>query len=87
MIKKYQVIFQDEYNNLFLVGFYDELEDAIPDINNFLEVYGKKIDSISCYPSTFGEAFDTDIEIDEGCVSVRGFVLEGESYEQICSHR
>jgi hypothetical protein len=38
-LKKYEVFIQDEWNNLWLVGFYDNLEDAIPEVNEFLDTY------------------------------------------------
>ena len=31
--KIYEVIFVDEYNNFWLVGFYHDLQNAVPDIN------------------------------------------------------
>ena len=37
--KKYQVVFVDEYNNWYLVGFFDKLEDAVPEVNAYLESY------------------------------------------------
>ena len=39
LIKKYQVVFVDEYNNWYLVGFFDKLEDAVPEVNAYLESY------------------------------------------------
>lgn len=44
--KIYQVIMQDEYNNLYFLGFYKKLEDAIPDINDWLSIYNIKIDEL-----------------------------------------
>ena len=35
-LKKYQVVFVDEYNNWWLVGFFDNLRDAEPQVNEFL---------------------------------------------------
>lgn len=37
--KRYQVIFVDEYNNMYLVGFYSNLRDAEPDVNQYLKDY------------------------------------------------
>ena len=80
MIKKYEVIIQDEWNNLYQIGFYDKLEDAIPEINEFLSVYEVEITELKEYPSTFGMCFDTEIETkDENTVMIRGFVLNWES--------
>lgn len=74
-LKKYEVIIQDEWNNLYQIGFYDKLEDALPDVNDFLEAYDVEIQELIEYPSTFGMCFDTEIETkDENTVMIRGFV-------------
>ena len=76
-LKKYEVIIQDEWNNLYQIGFYDKLEDAIPEINDFLSVYEVEITELVEYPSTFGTCFDTEIETkDENVIMIRGFVLD-----------
>lgn len=75
-LKKYEVFIQDEWNNIYLVGFYDNLEDAIPEVNEFLETYNTKIDELKEYPSTFGPCFDREVETPNGeIVMVRGFIL------------
>lgn len=75
-LKKYEVFIQDEWNNLWLMGFYDNLEDAIPDINGFLETYETQITELKEYPSTFGTCFDTYVETtDSEGVTIRGFIL------------
>jgi len=75
-MKKYQIIMQDEYNNLYLLGTYYNLCDSIEDINNWLNVYGVKIDSLTEYSSTFNSCFDKEIETKDGnVVMVRGFVI------------
>ena len=75
--KKYIIFMQDEWNNLYLIGFYDNLSDAIPEINDQLEIYDVKIDELEEYPSTFGYAFDKEIETkDETVLMVRGFILK-----------
>ncbi len=75
--KKYIVFMQDEWNNLYLMGFYDKLKDAIPDINDWLKLYNVEIDELEEYPSTLGYAFDKEIETEEGeFVMVRGFILK-----------
>lgn len=38
-LKKYQVIFVDEYNNWYLIGFFDDLKEAEPSLNSYLEGY------------------------------------------------
>ena len=75
--KKYIVFTQDEWNNLYLMGFYDDLKDAIPEVNDWLKIYGVEIDELEEYPSTFGYTFDKEIETkDENFVMVRGFILK-----------
>lgn len=75
--KKYLVFTQDEWNNLYYMGTYDDLKDAIPDVNNWLSVYDIQINELEEYPSTFGMCFDKEIETkDEQFLMVRGFILE-----------
>jgi hypothetical protein len=75
-LKKYEVFIQDEWNNLWLVGFYDNLEDAVPEVNEFLETYHIKIDGLKEYPSTFGSCFDKEVETSDGeIIMIRGFIL------------
>lgn len=77
MNSKYIVFTQDEWNNLYLMGFYNNLKDAIPDVNQWLETYNVSIDSLDEYPSTFGMAFDKEVETpNEQYVMVRGFILD-----------
>ena len=80
--KKYEVIMQDEWNNLYLMGFYDDLSEAIPDINEWLSIYDVKIDKLEEHASTFNSAFDLDIGMmyedrdDLIGIMVRGFIFE-----------
>lgn len=84
-MKYYLVILQDEWNNLYYIGEYNELKDAIPDLNDQLSIYDVKLeeDDLHEYPSTFGMCFDLDLcnleryeDKDEICgVMVRGFIL------------
>ena len=77
--KKYIVFTQDEWNNNYLMGFYDDLDDAIPDINDWLEIYNLKLEKgdLAEYPSTFGTVFDKELETeDEAVLMVRGFILK-----------
>ena len=82
--KRYIVMMQDEWNNLYYLGEYQCLADSIDDINSFLEVYDVSItaEDLKEYPSTFGEAFDLDIGMmyedrdDLVGIMVRGFILE-----------
>lgn len=75
-MKKYQVIFQDEWNNLYEVGFYDNLNDSIDDINGYLKTYNAKIEELQEYISTFSKSFDTEIDTESGVVMIRGFIHE-----------
>ena len=83
MNKRYEVIMQDECNNLYLIGEYKELKDSIEDINGFLSVYDVTIkeEDLKEYASTFGGTFDLDIGMmyedrdDLVGIMVRGFIL------------
>lgn len=59
----YQVIFEDEYFNLFEVGWYENLDDAIDDINGFIceDEFKLQKGDLSVYQGTFGLVFDTCI--------------------------
>lgn len=73
---KYQVIIQDEYNNLWHIGFYEKLEDSIDDINGMLSAYNLKIDELKEYASTFDSCFDIELcSEDESYIMIRGFVF------------
>lgn len=92
MSKVYQIIMQDEYNNLTHLGFYKSLEDSIKDINEFLELYDVKItkEDLKERKSTFGSCFDTrisDIFEDNDIVwgvEIRGFVFEETELSTYC---
>lgn len=76
-LKRYQIIMQDEYDNLYHIGFYNDLMDGIDDVNNWLQVYGVSIEDINEYASTFSTCFDKEIETEDGTiVMIRGFVFE-----------
>ena len=74
--KIYQVIMQDEYNNLYFLGFYKNLEDAIPDINDWLSIYNIEIDELEEYASTYSRCFDRCFDLDEGPIYIRGFIFD-----------
>lgn len=84
-MKKYQVIIQDEYNNLYMVGFYDKLDDSIEEINKYLDVYGvqlKKGDLVE-YPGTYDNRFDLELsDLFEGKEEVEGIMIRGFIYEE-----
>ena len=82
----YEIVIQDEYNDFYLLGFYESLDDAIEDINGFISVYDEdgaiplKKGDLSEYASTFGACFDREIEWKNeddcpGSVMIRGFIL------------
>lgn len=86
MKKIYQVIIQDEYNNLYQLGFYNCLKNAVKDVNEFIKVYNVQIkeDDLKEYPSTFDNCFDlslSDLFEDNDNVAnvmIRGFILDKE---------
>lgn len=82
----YEIVMQDEYDNLYLLGFYESLDDAIEDINGFIEAYEEdgaiplKKGDLAEYASTFGSCFDREIEWKNeddcpGSIMIRGFIL------------
>lgn len=81
-MKVYQVIFQDEWNNLYHLGFFKDLNDAVPAVNEMLSSYDdiEKLNpgDLTEYPSTFSAVFDREFySEDEGTsVSVRGFIFD-----------
>ena len=92
MGKIYEVWIQDEYNNNYLIGFYNELKNAVPAINDFLVPYEAKIETLEEYPSTFGECFDTEVfretendDEDESWtgIMIRGFIFDEDALGDI----
>ena len=86
----YEVMMQDEYDNLYLLGFYESLDDSIEDINGFIGAYDDdgaiplKKGDLAEYASTFGTCFDREIEWEHeedcpGTIMVRGFILSAKS--------
>lgn len=82
----YEIMMQDEYNNLYLLGFYELLDDAIEDINDFISAYYEdgaiplEKGDLAEYASTFGACFDREIEWKNeddcpGSIMIRGFIL------------
>lgn len=83
-MKKYHVFMQDDYNNLYHLGFYNSLEDALPDVNEWLSSYDVHVDEIEEYASTFGPCFDKIIDIDEyEVVYIRGFIFDSDYLKEI----
>lgn len=89
----YQVIMQDEYDNLYLLGLYASLEDARKDVNDWLAAYDEdgveylEEGELSEYASTFGSCFDREVEWKgedggPGCVMIRGFALSAKSLKE-----
>lgn len=79
---RYLVILHDlTWNNLYYIGEYSKLEDAIPDINDNLPEE-LRITELKEYASTFSMVFDKEIPEDpsddyEGeFYMVRGFILD-----------
>lgn len=61
MSKLYQVFVTDEYNNNYLLGFYNNLDDSINEINDYIQEDKYKLQKgdLKEYTSTFGTCFDT----------------------------
>lgn len=85
MNKIYQVLIQDNYNNLHLIGFYKQLKDSINDINEFLSIYNIKItkkdliENIGIFNTNFDLDLSSIFEKNDNAYGlyIRGFVLEG----------
>ncbi len=62
-MKVYQVFVQDIWNNLTLLGFYKDLDDAVEDINGYITdpKFQIKKGDLKEYPSTFNSCFDTSV--------------------------
>jgi len=82
--KIYQVIFQDEYDNLINLGYYKNLEDSVEDINVYLFNYTNyklKKEDLKEYAGTFSSCFDLNLnfllesdEVEMYDLRVRGFI-------------
>lgn len=60
IVRKYHVVFCDEYNNWFFLGDYDNLRDAEPDLNDYLKdmemlCYDDEGNELPCQTPKFGE--------------------------------
>lgn len=86
----YQIVMQDEYDNLYLLGFYESLDDALEDINGFIGAYDDdgaiplEKGDLAEYASTFGTCFDREVEWENeedcpGTIMIRGFILSAKS--------
>lgn len=76
---RYIVFIQDEWNNLWWIGEYSKLSEALPDVNSFLDVYNVQLNELKEYTCTFGSAFDKEIETESGeIIMVRGFIIKGD---------
>ncbi len=81
---KYLVFTQDEFNNNYFIGIYKDLKRAIPDINDWLEIYGTKIDELNIHSGTYDSCFDKEIMTqDDTCVMIRGFILDEEHLKAV----
>jgi len=81
---RFLVFTQDEYNNNYYIGVFNELENAIPKINEWLGGYEVQITELTRYPGTFGYCFDKEIITpNEEYVYVRGFILDDEELKPI----
>lgn len=82
--KKYVVWFTDEYNNNYLIGFYDDLADAEEEADRYLVDYEDADNGGKCsvkgklreYPSSFSYCFDRIFITSVGGIGIRGFILK-----------
>lgn len=97
-MKVYQVFLNDIWNNNYLLGFYKDLDDAIEDINGFIDdkKYHLQKGDLQEYPSTFSSIFDTnvadilasrDIDVDNldddvMSLEIRGFILDSDAIRE-----
>jgi len=63
MKKVYEVFVTDIWNNCYFIGFFENLDDAIQDINCYIfdEKYHILPGEIGEYPSTFGPCIDATV--------------------------
>lgn len=83
MDKIYQVILQDEWNNLYHQGFYPSLAASLPSLNSFLESYGVKLEKkdLKTYAGSFSEVFDANIG--DICASKYHMDEDSTEYEEL----
>lgn len=88
-MKVYEVFIIDNWNNIYLIGWYKDLDDAIEGINDHItnDKYKLEKGDLKEYPSTFNNCFDTSVydiyqsknsddEIDyEDDIQIRGFIF------------
>ena len=97
MNKIYQVYFVDEWNNAYNVGFFKDLDSAIPGLNDLLKTYNVQLKSgdICEHAGTFGSYFDTyvsdifydDEDNDEICgLMIRGFIFDYDKLIEEITH-
>lgn len=88
-MKVYEILFEDEYDNLYQLGYYKSLASAVDDINSELSVYNIKLkyDDLKEYAGTFGACFDANIgyltdapeDSDAYSINIRGFILDSDA--------
>ena len=97
-MKVYQIFLNDIWDNNYLLGFYKNLDDAIDDINGFIdeEEYHLQKGDLQEYPSTFSSVFDAyliDILENKGIeadtfsediatLGIRGFILDSDAIRE-----
>ena len=62
-MKVYEVFISDIWNNVYLIGFFKNLDDAIEGINGYIvdKKYHLEKGDLKEYISTFGVCFDTTV--------------------------
>lgn len=85
--KIYQVFIQDEYNNLWMVGFFNNLDDAGKEINkNHLPKNYRKLQKgdIGEYPTMTSWSFDRELtsKDESESIYIRGFIFDREKVQK-----
>lgn len=87
-MKKYQIIVVNKYNNFYDLGLYNNLDDSIEDINEYLP-YGYKLKKgdLKEYSSgnSFGGYVSDILDIDCDDSEIYGYQVRGFIYDYDCS--
>lgn len=92
-MKVYQIFFTDEYNNNYDLGFFKNLDDAVPAVNEMLFDYDFQVQKgqltekagmfdsyIDCYISDLfsEEDYEREEYLELGSMMIRGFIFDSD---------